>query len=197
MAGSSPLSRGIRNPGQRDLAGIGIIPALAGNTDHSSRPCRDPWDHPRSRGEYAARATLPMPWWGSSPLSRGILQPFEGGSVRRGIIPALAGNTRTRTLPYDLPKDHPRSRGEYPLVRCLAGHVTRIIPALAGNTIHQIIGCRRPQDHPRSRGEYYTGLLRHPMKRGSSPLSRGILLTFPVLLCRLRIIPALAGNTLD
>ena len=50
--GSSPLSRGIRFPGDPGQGAFRIIPALAGNT-HPTRVRRRPRrDHPRSRGEY-------------------------------------------------------------------------------------------------------------------------------------------------
>ena len=72
-----------------------------------------------------------------------------------------------------------------------------IIPALAGNTMNN--GARRAitTDHPRSRGEYPNGRKIVFADSGSSPLSRGI----PhARLCgghHLRIIPALAGNTVN
>ena len=51
------------------------------------------------------------------------------------------------------------------------------------------------RDHPRSRGEYPAGdKIRHPTL-GSSPLSRGILVSMSSSLEEARIIPALAGNT--
>ena len=152
--GSSPLSRGIPVPGQRDCGGVRIIPALAGNTS----PARS----------FAA------PTWGSSPLSRGI-QPMRGFvPPKPRIIPALAGNT---TIPQpECPNrgDHPRSRGEYegvvvkgdhywgssPLSRGIpARHLPcrlygGIIPALAGNTRQALRGGLDRTDHPRSRGEY-------------------------------------------
>ena len=50
-------------------------------------------------------------------------------------------------------------------------------------------------DHPRSRGEYSYGRSGSYAQLGSSPLSRGILLCYPVDNTPVRIIPALAGNT--
>ena len=112
--------------------------------------------------------------------------------------------------------DHPRSRGEYPVSEecCdyfdgssplsrgiqLPNHRTtthiRIIPALAGNTAEPPPNDDNDKDHPRSRGEYSNGLTTLRWCGGSSPLSRGI----PSLGCEntelIRIIPALAGNTL-
>ena len=113
------------------------------------------------------------------------------------------------------PRDHPRSRGEYlieqttehstggssPLSRgilaasVLASGGVRIIPALAGNTprLRPLQQCS--SDHPRSRGEYSLTRFTPTLRRGSSPLSRGILLRIVCLFGARRIIPALAGNT--
>ena len=111
--GSSPLSRGIlaqRHDLQRTR---GIIPALAGNTIEPAGPVLPAGDHPRSRGEYSPCFFSSSFWYGSSPLSRGILSPSKPSRRRFGIIPALAGNTPITDGPLDAGRDHPRSRGEY------------------------------------------------------------------------------------
>ena len=73
----------------------------------------------------------------------------------------------------------------------------RIIPALAGNTLSWGPLLDPGWDHPRSRGEYVKRPWVPPPPKGSSPLSRGI----PGLVLRggqrIRIIPALAGNTIS
>ena len=71
----------------------------------------------------------------------------------------------------------------------------RIIPALAGNTGAVKDGCFAVADHPRSRGEYGPQAPRGSSNRGSSPLSRGILIGAEEEAKKLGIIPALAGNT--
>ena len=73
--------------------------------------------------------------------------------------------------------------------------MARIIPALAGNTSSVPDTPPCPTDHPRSRGEYSVPRGRVLSLRGSSPLSRGILNKTINFTPRLRIIPALAGNT--
>ena len=175
LGGSSSLSRGIPqlHIGGGDLHRI--IPALAGNTPLWTSGAFCSSDHPRSRGEYA-------------------ITPQRGAS-RAGIIPALAGNTQGRwEWVFPIP-DHPRSRGEYhygrrrtaevrgssPLsrgIRQQAGfpqRLERIIPALAGNTQAGSHEPLRQRDHPRSRGEYKRKPAKPTPKKGSSPLSRGIL----------------------
>ena len=154
LLGSSPLSRGIPARTHEALGRLRIIPALAGNTPIRGIRIVSAWDHPRSRGEYRVFGFWLRALIGSSPLSRGILDPKTMGPETPGIIPALAGNTCRPVDPFTHVRDHPRSRGEYkrfsrfraqnqgssPLsrgIRLLAGQGgprSRIIPALAGNT---------------------------------------------------------------
>ena len=154
---------------------------------------------------------------GSSPLSRGIHLASTSGHTPGGIIPALAGNTKDPMNSPSIPKDHPRSRGEYsvvpipanreagssPLSRGIRAYEQYgvippgIIPALAGNTSTHTAPAVSSTDHPRSRGEYSSLAEPNNPARGSSPLSRGI----PTFACTapnvLGIIPALAGNTIQ
>ena len=213
--GSSPLSRGIHIDGPPVGVRGWIIPALAGNTDISSRACTSSWDHPRSRGEYNSALTVLLPPAGSSPLSRGIRFPVTGRRPFHRIIPALAGNTCLVSSGLDKQSDHPRSRGEYapglkkrrgplgssPLSRGIPATpvglptAIRIIPALAGNTVSAPVRIKSRADHPRSRGEYVQPRRRRRPVRGSSPLSRGIRVTTELANSTDGIIPALAGNT--
>ncbi|PKU92651.1 hypothetical protein CQR45_1846 [Bifidobacterium pseudolongum subsp. globosum] len=132
-----------------------------------------------------------------------------------GIIPALAGNTRTSGGPRRPSGDHPRACGEHPgdvldasrgmgssprlrgtptalsLAPCRGG----IIPALAGNTRMSATVVTSSWDHPRACGEHPATGATRSMARGSSPRLRGTL-TSPTKRTGGRgIIPALAGNT--
>ena len=71
-----------------------------------------------------------------------------------------------------------------------------IIPALAGNTMPSRLATSGVRDHPRSRGEYPPTRPTEQSAHGSSPLSRGIHLRGMRLRTSMRIIPALAGNTI-
>ena len=213
--GSSPLSRGIRGLRLYGRRGVGIIPALAGNTQHGLLKAYATSDHPRSRGEYTTDVGTVLENWGSSPLSRGILHSLFNNAYHMRIIPALAGNTPRRVIEGDYLTDHPRSRGEYasvgdgvfrasgssPLSRGILGLRTRaagpprIIPALAGNTRTAPGRTVTRRDHPRSRGEYDVVAERERGAVGSSPLSRGIRFRAEFHPGGERIIPALAGNT--
>ena len=152
---------------------------------------------------------------GSSPLSRGIRGAERCSEGVGGIIPALAGNTRSTANMLKMHADHPRSRGEYqphhprpdphrgssPLSRGIPGRrgnepqVRGIIPALAGNTSPVFPDSWVATDHPRSRGEYVVTGFGSKLPAGSSPLSRGIPRAGAPRGRGLGIIPALAGNT--
>ena len=192
-----------------------IIPALAGNTLRAGLSSRPYADHPRSRGEYREHVHHASHNTGSSPLSRGIRDRHIVTGLDVRIIPALAGNTSASRRAVASTRDHPRSRGEYvprsdsasviggssPLSRGILEHHQqgfpgpRIIPALAGNTRCVTPDCLSRSDHPRSRGEYRGDWRDQDTVFGSSPLSRGILWRRLPRRHRLRIIPALAGNT--
>ena len=110
--GSSPLTRG-KPPSSRAMALIGgLIPAHAGKTReacaaHACLPA-----HPRSRGENVARLQNDRPRRGSSPLTRGKHQRWPEPYLRRRLIPAHAGKTRSPRAPMLSRSAHPRSRGE-------------------------------------------------------------------------------------
>ena len=93
-------------------------------------------------------------------------------------------------------------RGSSPLARGLRlGVVTallgiRIIPARAGFTSGGGQRSARAWDHPRSRGVYRVRALRERLRRGSSPLARGLPRTSTAFAGVRRIIPARAGFTL-
>ena len=95
--GSSPLARGLLRPVIGCVCGGGIIPARAGFTACRARAVSGVWDHPRSRGVYAARCVSVRSWWGSSPLARGLRRSSSDGHRLDRIIPARAGFTASPT----------------------------------------------------------------------------------------------------
>ena len=91
--------------------------------------------------------------------------------------------------------DHPRSRGVYPLSRCLRWSPWGSSPLARGFTpflcpLHHI-----PPDHPRSRGVYTMVLPWIGPRMGSSPLARGLRAITWAISSAVRIIPARAGFT--
>ena len=193
--GSSPHTRGARgHPRRTDGAGR-IIPAYAGSTANS--------------------AGISCLMRGSSPHTRGARADERGHLVVLGIIPAYAGSTKLTIAGLDGKSDHPRIRGEHPLLcravlkvigssphtRGALRHTPssktwiRIIPAYAGSTTALASQAHSIADHPRIRGEHdrSTGVAQR--LHGSSPHTRGaLLLTLPYRSLA-RIIPAYAGST--
>ena len=215
FSGSSPHTRGLRPPSHTHTAGLRIIPAHAGFTalaqDHQILRA----DHPRTRGVYVMGYMSHPLSVGSSPHTRGLLRDGLLPEDRRGIIPAHAGFTMSRsTSPYSS-ADHPRTRGVYGTVShpALVGdgssphtrglrreHVPRahaggIIPAHAGFTHPS--GPRGPgrADHPRTRGVYPASRSPASQLSGSSPHTRGLLVLVTYRAVTAGIIPAHAGFT--
>ena len=192
--GSSPLARGLRIPVGGNPVQERIIPARAGFTGMTCCPPGPAPDHPRSRGVYPDFIFSKAFLIGSSPLARGLREPFDLRIRLIRIIPARAGFTLTLCLcSYDA-RDHPRSRGVYlvlrrercvwlgssPLARGLhvdarrGARQRRIIPARAGFTTGRSARMRWGPDHPRSRGVYDSGSRSSTSATGSSPLARGL-----------------------
>ena len=116
-----------------------------------------------------------------------------------------------------VPRDHPRSRGVYghgelvrpgrqgssPLARGLRIHSAsgvvgiRIIPARAGFTPTHRVSPTAAEDHPRSRGVYVADGGADLLKKGSSPLARGLQQDRRPEGRPTGIIPARAGFTVD
>ena len=152
---------------------------------------------------------------GSSPLTRGKLCTWLLRQRGPRLIPAHAGKTPPPATKRPPSTAHPRSRGENrasiegllrtngssPLTRgkltsCFVMVILgRLIPAHAGKTGLVVFRHPRGSAHPRSRGENSASLGAAMLAGGSSPLTRGKLLTHPSNALRSRLIPAHAGKT--
>ena len=192
--GSSPLARGLRHCSPPLGRRCRIIPARAGFTFLPPRREGKRPDHPRSRGVYRPLSSWSARYMGSSPLARGLRNMIALRGAVVGIIPARAGFTTVIGVARFLVADHPRSRGVYwdrgcrlsiewgssPLARGLRSNVSRetftvgIIPARAGFTHPDSPTHRAQPDHPRSRGVYPPGDDSSIASYGSSPLARGL-----------------------
>ena len=195
IEGSSPLTRGKRVRGLRKAIQARLIPAHAGKTPvHGHLQARQ-WAHPRSRGENTFKNSVASHRLGSSPLTRG--KPLM---VFISVFLSVA---------------HPRSRGEnlpgprhcpagWRLIPAHAGKTPhdgaltrrrRLIPAHAGKTLDNMFLAIVSAAHPRSRGENSTGDMESEAALGSSPLTRGKLLSQIAAWLPTRLIPAHAGKT--
>ena len=94
--GSSPLTRGKPDIRVSLLLSVRLIPAHAGKTSMYRRVIGHLAAHPRSRGENAGRTSTGWSATGSSPLTRGKLEPTTVHGLRERLIPAHAGKTYVR-----------------------------------------------------------------------------------------------------
>ena len=215
--GSSPLARGLRGQISAQPVDVGIIPARAGFTLERMDAAEMARDHPRSRGVYPTGISATGSTAGSSPLARGLPKGPKMNARTTRIIPARAGFTPRPARWTGPDRDHPRSRGVYPVVAgvpgisrgssplarglpdapAIAPGLTRIIPARAGFTSSRHWPGQWSQDHPRSRGVYRRRRNRRRTPGGSSPLARGLHLYADLPDGDSRIIPARAGFTHD
>ena len=213
--GSSPRARGALHGNPRRLQPPGIIPACAGSTAFVFHRLPDPGDHPRVRGEHTVGDPTSEEPEGSSPRARGAREPEAPLGEAAGIIPACAGSTGCRPGSWIRTRDHPRVRGEHPVVQVCddvdPGSSPRargarswrrptpwrrgIIPACAGSTpIYRcVLGAAK--DHPRVRGEHSSPVPGMRLKPGSSPRARGAPHGCSLRLLTPGIIPACAGST--
>ena len=215
LRGSSPLTRGKPTRSPTTLKKRGLIPAHAGKTPTDSSLIGLYGAHPRSRGENEAFAALLGSPLGSSPLTRGK-QTSRGDEVYTlRLIPAHAGKTGAATPILTGGGAHPRSRGENhprarsglaqrgssPLTRgklrsaATARIKAGLIPAHAGKTHVRGPQADGAEAHPRSRGENRSLLRERPGGCGSSPLTRGKLISVVRVSPTPRLIPAHAGKT--
>ena len=215
-AQAHPRSRGENLSIERQEAQThGLIPAHAGKTCPFTFAQSSGAAHPRSRGENRGLGVAGLGVHGSSPLTRGKHLFIGAAFAKRGLIPAHAGKTDIDGLRLSHLQAHPRSRGENgdfgpgeaacrgssPLTRgkldeCLHRRAAQgLIPAHAGKTRQRRGGAWPRRAHPRSRGENAQVGIEPPGGAGSSPLTRGKLLTAPADPGYVGLIPAHAGKT--
>ena len=215
QSGSSPRVRGKRRR-MSALSGCPrIIPARAGQTPRARDPrCPGP-DHPRACGANLATDHGVRLADGSSPRVRGKLLFCSPEVKSARIIPARAGQTRSRRAGSRCRPDHPRACGandapsatksrtcgSSPRVRGKQGmgrHVRaarRIIPARAGQTVRRTWRARPGSDHPRACGANWSMPDKYRGGFGSSPRVRGKPWRMSSSSPHSRIIPARAGQT--
>lgn len=90
--GSSPRVRGTLKTALRELAGVGLIPAGAGNMRSGTPVPTARRAHPRGCGEHIGFLNIYPDFWGSSPRVRGTSNFYVEVTGQTGLIPAGAGN---------------------------------------------------------------------------------------------------------
>ena len=118
-SGSSPHARGALSAALAVLSAKGIIPACAGSTARRSGDPSRTRDHPRMRGEHTRTRAYRRSRAGSSPHARGAQFVLVIRFLVIRIIPACAGSTLVPLDGDSRVEDHPRMRGEHPLLPVL------------------------------------------------------------------------------
>ena len=194
---SSPRERGKRVDAVHPHAGVGLIPAHAGNTRREilyagPRSGNPPWAsleiidrrkaramgpapaHPRAGVENTPRIPATASCCGSSPRGRGKRRRAVPGAAGQRLIPARAGKTPSPRQCPATSSAHPRAGGENKPRGILASG-TRAHPRAYGENGEH---CAYPVEHP-----------------GSSPRVRGKRLQGPLGGLHAGLIPARAGKT--
>ena len=110
--GSPPRARGEVVYTDPETFKTRITPACAGRSHREEPPTRGCRDHPRVRGEKAARWLFPPCQIGSPPRARGEAIRKNRRNGRTGITPACAGRSALKSAQPAFCGDHPRVRGE-------------------------------------------------------------------------------------
>ena len=170
--------------------------------------------HPRARGEHVGVDVLTRGNFGSSPRTRGTSGEFGEADAGDRFIPAHAGNMVLASSSWQQYSVHPRARGEHNLgtTACkynpgssprtrgtyaggqAGGGIRRFIPAHAGNISASVKSSTTCAVHPRARGEHMQPMPASDRHAGSSPRTRGTCDRRHCRQCRVRFIPAHAGN---
>ena len=156
---------------------LGITPARAGNSHEGFTPVPCVWNYPRSCGEQSGAAKPAKFIPELPPLVRGTAPRRRRPHPRRGITPARAGNSSSKSYVItDIP-NYPRSCGQQALRRS---------PPLP-----------RGGNYPRSCGEQGKKCRPLHSTKELPPLVRGTAGFIRIIKTKLGITPARAGNRLN
>ena len=193
--GSSPRLRGALPADRPRGAADGLIPAPAGSTLYRLAGQARPRAHPRACGEHQSRIDQLLRVLGSSPRLRGARHARRHPCLRRGLIPAPAGSTRTGPSRPAREGAHPRACGEHQEIPAHAGVITGSSPRLRG--ARRSVGVHAGEGGliPAPAGSTVDGDARSVAVAGSSPRLRGALIQAVAVAGDLGLIPAPAGST--
>ena len=172
-----------------------IIPAHAGQTMVTCRVMALWTDHPRACGANFRHAVISLHDVGSSPRMRGKRRIVDTRHNRLRIIPAHAGQTKSkRVRAFSMP-DHPRACGANSCDAASGRIVTGSSPRMRGKHGHLVRRNDRDRIIPAHAGQTSKHVDVRSAVDGSSPRMRGKLIKWGNLACARRIIPAHAGQT--
>ena len=115
-----------------------------------------------------------MNFSGSSPLARGLPERRVDLEARVRIIPARAGFTVTWVLGADHPRDHPRSRGVYAIMKPFSALNKGSSPLARGLLVPEYDLLSELGIIPARAGFTINRMADTGVTAGSSPLARGL-----------------------
>ena len=137
--GSSPRVRGKHRRRDAHMLLVRIIPASAGQTRSADSARSVSQDHPRECGANGQSGVAESRQGGSSPRVRGKLHRASNTGEEVRIIPASAGQTRSRPATAMAFPDHPRECGANPSPRCPAAHPSGSSPRVRGKPLVEVV----------------------------------------------------------
>ena len=195
MEGLSPPTRGNPNPLQDAAGNEGSIPAHAGQPWPRIRPRPGFRVYPRPRGATTLSELRARLMEGLSPPTRGNRRDHCAIAIRRGSIPAHAGQPATRSGRTTTTPVYPRPRGATPRESGLGSGRGRSIPAHAGQPSTCVSELRDLGVYPRPRGATDAAGRACQRPRGLSPPTRGNPRSTPPRTPKGRSIPRPRGAT--
>ena len=114
--GSPPRARELPSVNESDVSQAGITPACAGITTKTRPKTKTGRDHPRVRGNYVTPCITGVGILGSPPRARELQSHGHAQDGNWRITPACAGITWLRIRHVWIFEDHPRVRGNYPVI---------------------------------------------------------------------------------
>ena len=154
--GLSPRVRG--KPGRRLHAEppARSIPACAGEATLPATPARWPGVYPRVCGGSMVLAGSPVVWPGLSPRVRGKHPAGPTPSVRRGSIPACAGEAGSTSRPQSPHKVYPRVCGGSASLCATSASAIGLSPRVRGKPFLRNPTLAVPRSIPACAGEAFT-----------------------------------------
>ena len=151
--GSPPRMRGKVSELVDGCCRRGITPAYAGKSGTPFSCHNENGDHPRVCGEKCELVFSLVTLLGSPPRMRGKARGAWDDKARKGITPAYAGKSYTRTCYAYNVRDHPRVCGEKILAKPMPLQGAGSPPRMRGKGRHENVSVRSTRITPAYAGK--------------------------------------------
>ena len=195
--GLSPRVRGNQGPAFTGLYIVRSIPACAGEPPEMKLPIIQSRVYPRVCGGTESRQSPPAVPPGLSPRVRGNHHPSAPRLIRRGSIPACAGEPRNPRIPFAKASVYPRVCGGTIFTTAAQANLQGLSPRVRGTEAYLVVKPWVLGLSPRVRGNP-GGLLPSQAGQGSIPaVCGGTSFLGTVKLNQTGLSPRVRGNRVD